>query len=346
MNSFYTKAFSSYEKYDTTIIEGLLENHYSIDSNTKQRIINWLSLFNEKSIENSSLEVFMKSKGYSIEKLYRAILECLSIHKSLFTDDISWFKEKIKFYNETKNYIIFPLKAPFKDINGLSRLFDKCKLEKRNFNLDAYKRELSTTDCKDKSIVIVADISISGTQTKKALKYYMNNYQDNNEFINATKEKENNNEKYFNIGNLNELKKLQENIKKNKLIFISPIMTEEFKENVKNSMVELNIGTSSVQWEYHQLLTSTDYLFGKAKLNNNNYKLLTNLLEDRELISKVFEVEGQNYKNSINDIKNRNTILRVGSLPTKHIRLFTLKPKNGSKPLLDYVGNWKRRKVN
>lgn len=346
IDDFYKSAFNSYSNVDTLQIEKLLKHHYSNTKDIKGRIVTWLCLFNEKSIEGSALECFMKSNDCSIVKLYDAIIECLSLHIGPETDDIKFFRENIEKYNKSEDHIIFPLKHPYRDANGLERLFEKCEFGKREIDVEKEVDKLLGENCTGKTIVIVADISISGSQAKKAMEYYMSEYSSDEKFKEKTIELEEKKEKYFTINSCDELKKLQGNIKSAKnIIFLSPIMTKKFKESILNELKIKGIEVDRITFEYsNSLLNEDSYSLGKVRLNVKNKELLYALMKDRELIKKIFNVKLKSYKNGISDssIVERNTLLRIGSLPTKHIELFSLKPKNGSCSLLDYVDNWKK----
>ncbi|WP_461641110.1 reverse transcriptase domain-containing protein [Labilibaculum euxinus] len=342
----YDRAATLYDQENTVELERKLQYHYASTTNIKERIVSWLSLFSEQTIIDSKLKMYMSSKGYSLEKLYSAIIECLSSHIAISSTDISSFKEKITEYNSLDDHIIFPLKHPYRDGNGLERLFAKCDYRKREIDVEKDVKKLLELDCSDKTIVIVTDISISGSQARKALKYYMNNYKDYSEFRKISKELEDKNEKYFTINNISELNQLQINIKKARnIIFISPIMTEIFKENITAELERLSINTSMINWEFSKLLKEDDYLLGKKRINKENRDLLYELMKDRDLIKKVFQVESiSDYKKSVSktNLAVCNTLLRVGSLPTKHIKMFSLTPTYGVNSLLDYVYNWEK----
>jgi len=339
------KAEHIYSSTDTNALENILKNHFNDSTNIKKRIVNWLSLFNEKSIANSDIKAYMDEKNYSIDILYTAIIESLKAHIPIKDEDLEFFKTSITEYNAQGGNIIFPLKHPYKDSNGLKRLFVRCKLAEREIDVDKYSRELFSKDCADKKLIIPADISISGRQASKALLYYLSEYEDFEKFRVKTKEVENANDKYFVPIDAEQLHRLQKNIKTAKeIIFLSPITTKEFENNISGKLSDLGVN-GAIKFESSKTLNKEDYLLGEKRFDSDHKKLIYVLLKDRELLKLIFNTDGTNYKNGVkNDatIDARNTLLRIESLPSWHIQLFSLRPKNGSKPLLEYVSNWMR----
>ena len=337
------KAKRFYDQMNTNGLDSILKNHYCDATNLRERVVNWLSLFNEKSIEGSELKKFMDEKSSSIDVLYRAIIECLKTHIPISNEDLDYFKSCITEYNNTEEHIIFPLKQPYQDGNGLSRLFVRCDLRQRDIDVDKYARLLFSEDCTAKELIIAADISISGAQAGKALDFYLSEYDSHDQFVDRTKKVEKENEKYFVPHDFKGLEQLQNNIRGvKKIIFISPIMTEDFQEKVSSKLIELGV-KGKIEFQKNSLLTKEDYLFGKKILDQDSKKLIYALLKDSDLINSIFN--GPYYESNYNNdgkIDARNTLLRIQSLPSRHIQLFSLLPKNGSKSLLEYVKNWKR----
>tara|TARA_R110001592_G_scaffold119760_3_gene323192 strand:+ start:278 stop:5869 length:5592 start_codon:yes stop_codon:yes gene_type:complete len=342
------KATELYNQKNTSVLESNLKNHYKETIDVRKRVVNWLSLFNEKNIEGSKLKEFfdLEANSYSIENLYIALIDLLTNHIPISDDDLEYFSGKITKYKESDDYILFPLKHTYRDGNGLERLLDKCSIKKRDFDVEKYANIFFTEDCSHKILIIPNDISISGSQAIKALKYYLNEYADFDAFNEETKNREKIKEKYFHVSEKNKLKTLQLNFRTVKeIIFVSPILTEKFKTRISSELKNYSVNCH-VKFEQSKILTEPDYLLGKKVLNVKAKEIIYNLLQDIELLKKIFIcVDWDTYNDRVKDesaIDKRNTLLRVGSLPSFHIELFSLKPKNGALPLLDYVGNWKR----
>nr|WP_321227674.1 reverse transcriptase domain-containing protein [uncultured Psychroserpens sp.] len=342
------KATEFYNQTDTIELESNLKNHYKNTINIKERIINWLSLFNEENIAGSKLKEFFDSQkeSYEIENLYSAVIDLLKQHIPITDDELKFFSEKINEYNLSDDYILFPLKHTYRDGNGLERLLNKCSIEKREIDVEKYANILFTEDCSNKTLVIPNDISISGGQASKALKYYLNEYADYEAFNKETKKREKRNEKYFHISEEIKLKTLVENFRKIKeIIFVSPILTEKFNIRISSELEGYGV-KSNIKFEQSRELNESEYLLGNKAFNVRNKEIIYTLLKDIELLKKIFNCDNwDTYIDRVKDeptIDKKNTLLRVGSLPSYHIELFSLKPKDGALPLLDYVGNWKR----
>ncbi|PPK94008.1 reverse transcriptase (RNA-dependent DNA polymerase) [Nonlabens xylanidelens] len=344
------KATEFYEAKDTLELESNLKNHYKDSIETKERIINWLSLFNEENIAGSKLKDFfdLKENDYKIENLYSAIIDLLKKHIPITNDDVSFFSKELEKYHLSDDFIIFPLKHTGRDgKNGLARLLEKCSIEPRDIDFEKYAEIIFTEDCSNKTLIIPNDILISGTQTSKALEYYLTEYTDFEEFKGETAKREDKKEKYFYINEEHKLKTLKENfIKVKEIIFISPVITKEFKTNISKKLKEYGVD-GNINFVQNKILEKPDYSIGKKSFNERHKKIIYTLLKDRELLKKIFNCDSKwsNYKNGVKSddiIDESNTLLRIGSLPSRHIQLLSLKPKNGALPLLDYVGNWKR----
>jgi hypothetical protein len=349
-NNSLEKATEFYEATDTATLESNLKNHYKDTLDIKNRIVNWLSLFNEEIIAGSKLKDFfdLKENPYTIENLYSALIDLLTQHIPITDDYLKFFSEKIEEYNLSDDFIIFPLKHTGRDGgNGLARLLNKCSIQPRDIDFENNAEILFTEDCSNKTLIIPNDILISGTQTSKALEYYLTEYTDFEEFKVETTKREDEKEKYFYINEEHKLKTLRENFRKVKeIIFVSLVLTKEFKTNISEKLKEYGVDCN-INFVQNKILEKPDYLIGKKVFNERNKEIVYTLLKDRELLKKIFNCDSKwsNYKNGVKTddiIDESNTLLRIGSLPSMHIQLFSLKPKNGALPLLDYVGNWKR----
>ena len=346
------KATEFYEASDTATLEANLKNHYKDTSDIKNRIVNWLSLFNEETIAGSKLKDFfdLEEDTYKIENLYSAIIDLLEQHIPVTEDDLMFFSKKIQEYNLSDDHIIFPLKDTGRDAgNGLARLLDKCSIPPRAIDFVMNAKILFAEDCSNKTLVIPNDISISGGQASNALKYYLYEYADFIVFTSETEKCEARNERYFIINEENKLKNLVKSFKEIKeIIFVSPILTEKFKARISSELKSYGVNCH-IKFEQSKILTEPDYLLGNKGININSKEIIYTLLKDRELLKKIFkcDIKWRDYYKGVKTdaiIDESNTLLRIGSLPSMHIQLFSLKPKNGALPLLDYVGNWKRKK--
>jgi|GEM_PF-3110748 len=331
------KSFDTYHRKD--ILEKKLIHHYPPRVNIRDRVVSWLSLFSESVIKDSELEKYMISNNIDLATLYETILDILESHYSMDDQDLEFFKNRLLEYNNEVDTIIFPIKNPKYDENGLSRLIDRCGFQPRTFNFFDYKNQLYKVDCKGKKLVIVTDLSISGGQFLKAWEYYNKPHNigdDINDYNNTRiKSKTPQQERYFCFDTIGESQRFRENILGFKtIILLSPMMTVRFAENIQ--------GLSDVFLVEHskELISEDKYLYGKAKFNNSSEKLFLKLSTDIDLIKKLFK-DTSFYEKNVNEerLKKSNIILRPQSLPAHHLLLFSLESKNGVK-LLEHIRNW------
>lgn len=327
-----------------TNLEIKLRLHYNNTTDIRNRIITWLSLFNEHSIKGSELGKYMINKEYDIQMLYLSILEILNLHYSIEDQDLIFFKEKLIEYNTNSSYILFPIKNPLDDNNGLNRLINKCEFKERFFDFLKHRNNLYKTDCRSKKLVIVTDISISGNQLNKAFEYYKRQFQSDSEIniYNSEKvfgkSKTPIEERYFIFNNLIESTRFRHNLQNIKtVVFLSPIITNQFKEVVSSTFKNEEI----IFETNNPLLNKNDYILNESNIDRRYIDIFEKLISDVNLITDLFKIRAKDYKRNIesNPLNNINVLLRVGSLPLKHILLFSLESKQGNR-LLDYVENW------
>ena len=339
----YNKSFMLAEKVYNSFtskaeIEKKLSIHYTNTIDIKDRVVNWLSSINNDSIIGSNLEKYMASKNIELPFLYHSILNLINAHKCYDDDDLSYFKNKINDYKSNENYILFPIKDPFSDSNGLGRLLRKCNFEDRDINFTKYRDIVYNNDCTNKTLVVITDISISGAQTTKAFDYYTRCFSEGQ--ISSDIQDRAIREKYFTYKNESEFDTFNLNINRfEKIIFLSPLMTELYEIKVKEIFKEAYFETNKNK------LKLSEYLFGKYPFNVIELELIKELIQDTELLKKIFLIDSaklEHYQDNHikkNNLEKRNLLMRVGSLPALHLWLLTLQPKKGDK-LLDYVGNW------
>jgi len=351
-NKYYRSALNSFETFPEKI--GLIKKlgfQYNNDFEIKERIVNWLSIFNEKSIEGSVLEKYMDGK-HSIENLHQSILTILEKHISMDENHISFFRSKLEEF-KAKNPKIeyFLIKNAPNDQNGLFRLMEKAKSgEDRNLDFERVFNRLCTSKVESKELVIISDVSVSGDQFEKAIKnYYFKEFIDNedlNSYYLAKKDgrkKSPSEEKYYNFIDKEKSEMFKYNFRNfEKIYFLSPLMTERFKEVVKSIFKEFEIN-SELEFVCIEPVLKNEYLFKNVSLNKDRKALFNALLNDVELLYNLFKWKNsrskKNYSKSLSEIDDANLIFRLGSLTKKHIQLFTLEPKKGKKAL-DYIKEW------
>ncbi|SIS60302.1 Reverse transcriptase (RNA-dependent DNA polymerase) [Chryseobacterium shigense] len=341
------EVFSVVEGYSNfQELKKMFSCHLKDSSEFLNRIAHWLSLFNNESLDGSQLKNYMDENQLNIRYLHTTILEVLFRHNYISEEHINYFRETLIGFVKDEDIIIVPIKNPSDDENGLKRLLNKCGFESREFNWPFNFDKLCKNEIPEK-IVFITDISLTGSQTKKALSYYFKTDYENNDSLNDyfnNKGEEGKNspkeEKYFSFANLDSCKNFYNNIIKCKeIIFLSAISTIQFEETIKDFFANINLNVSFSN--YGNFLSEEEYLYGKLKYHVDEKRLFEVLINDTELLLKLF-LKDKKYKDSLKDFERNNIILRINSLPAKHIKLFTLRPKKG-KPLLDYIPNWKRK---
>ncbi|QKJ32869.1 hypothetical protein HQ865_24970 [Mucilaginibacter mali] len=335
----YEAAEKEYDSYDFQGVESKLKDHYANTINIKERVVYWLSLFNDQSIAGSKFGAYLNENQINITKFYRAVLELISIHYSVSDTALAAFEKSLRQFND-ENCILFPLKHPDRDRNGLSRMLKKCGFQDRELNFEKNVSDLFNQDCKGRTLVIVADTSISGSQADKSLQYYLKVFKDQAEFEKYQVETNKGKEKYFSFTTLAQTQQFQRNLKQiEKIIFITPLITDAFIKRMEALPV---FEGKKIEWVSTDMLSGDSYTLGADHMNMDNKKIIMQLLDDTDLLDKLFRIPDLKMHTEFNrDHSKANILLRIGSLPTKHIRVLSLKPKNGYLSLFDYVENWK-----
>jgi hypothetical protein len=79
------------------------------------------------------------------------------------------------------------------------------------------------------------------------------------------------------------------------------------------------------------------------RFNKDQKEIIKHLITDIDLLKTIFKIEDpEKYIEFGTKTEELNTLLRIGSLPTKHIKLLSLSTLSGQKPLLEYIDNWKK----
>lgn len=328
-------AFEIYNDFEYKArLKELLKYHFETEKDIDTRIIGWLSLFNQTSLEGSKLKKYLDDNNYTISKLYKSILSVLNNHVAINEQDVLFFKRELESYYLKQNTILFPIKDPYRDNNGLLRLLNRCGFPGRHFNFDNQVEKIFGEAHENLSIVIPSDIIISGSQIMRALDYYLEEIKDNSEL--ASRNKKYKNERYYKFQNLDQANIFQSNfLKAREIIFLTPLLTESFKVKISEKFKDYNIVFS-----YSLIINERRYLFKTLQMDVPLKKVFIELIRDDALLKKIFLFNESEDNVSIEDIEDRNLLLRVGSLPAKHLKIFSLQPQHGYPPLLEYVKNW------
>lgn len=348
INHYFNQALNNYNQSDKTSIKNKLKQHY-FDSTTNidLKIVNWLSMFNKDSISGSNLKAYMDQNSFDEDFLQKTILYILNLHEYISNDDITFFEHKLDDFNKNSQCHLFPLKSPQDDTNGLFRLISTFDKGGRLYNFKDKIIGKFYTSKKFQSnefIVIVNDIFLTGGQTKEALEYYLtSNFEDVEKLHEINSDRKNN--RYFIFPTLESVKNFRENFYTvKKIVFLSAISTIEFKENIKLFFKDNLKYTGELDFICSKEIGEQDYLLGKVT-QDYQLNLFVELIKDINLLKKILVFENgdsKTYKKRYckdEAYKFRNLVLRKGSLPAKHIDLFTMKPKKGPQ-LLEYIDNW------
>ncbi|MGI2179043.1 reverse transcriptase domain-containing protein [Shewanella frigidimarina] len=328
----------------------IVKNHYLVKNDiglAKDRVANWLLLFNQVSLKGSKLQKFMDCNNLSLKFLYETILIVLSKHIYISTSDISTFGEYLNAACNNNKSQIFTLKDIQKDKNGLQHLISETGASNlRNTSLNNCFENVVNLKPDVEEIVILCEVGISGTELKKALDFYFRNSRAGIEISEERRACIIETESYFPFDQNNS--SLWSAFKSNfcsvnKVVIVAALVTEKFKNRVENIIKELfnDINRSNVLVEFRVAKVESKFNFNDFidDLPSKKVALFMELLSDIELLKSIFEDDWVMYSKSIkitnNIISNSNMVLRLQSTPKGRFRLFTMKPKSGTKCLLD-----------
>lgn len=330
----------------------IVQNHYLVKNDfeqAKDRVTNWLLLFNRVSLKGSKLQEYMDAEGYSLRYLYETILAVLPKHVYISPEDITKFGGLLTDSMENSKSEIFTLKNIHKDKNGLQHLISETGA--------ANLRALKVDNCFDnivnlspdiEEIVILCDVGISGTELKKALDFYLTNSREGNEIADEKRDDIIEKESYFPFD-------LKDNVlwstfksnfcSVNKVVIVAALITEKFKiraeKVIKSLFTEVNGSEVTIEFRVEKVESKFNFCHFTDDMHTKRVDLFKVLLNDIDLLKSIFEDNWEMYSESIKIKKGRekvldsNMVLRLQSTPKGRFRLFTMKPKNGGKSLLD-----------
>jgi hypothetical protein len=338
-DSFYQSIEKIYEEFTYQDLEKTLKNHYGTSVNIKDRIVSWLTLINETSIKGSEFEKYLGGK-ISLDQVRRAILTLLSVHCPIEDSDIKYFKEQLDLVRNDE-HLIFAIKHPDRDKNGLFRLLAKCGYPDRDPDFEKNVRLMYSGSKIPDKLVILVDTSISGKQFSKGFKYYTTVLNDAESLLKANQNLVNLKDKYFEFKSIQEQKHFINNLKSIKeVIIITPTITEAFKTNV-NGLESLK--DKKITFLSNRVVPVESYMYLHNRFNKDQKEIIKHLITDIDLLKTIFKIEDpEKYIEFGTKTEELNTLLRIGSLPTKHIKLLSLSTLSGQKPLLEYIDNWKK----
>ncbi|RZJ81131.1 MAG: hypothetical protein EOO20_25415, partial [Chryseobacterium sp.] len=199
----YLQATTTYEQHKAVEIEKAVKNHFQDDENVKSRVVGWLNLFNESSLEGSKTIKFLNDNNYQISDLHKSVLDVLNLHIPVEDDDLSFFQEQLLKELDAGS-LIFAIKDPRSDGNGLSRILELIDIKPRGIDFETSFQDMITSNLKDRTLVIATDITISGTQTEHGLNYYESVPETEEQHQEIKKGLVTSDERYFKFANITE----------------------------------------------------------------------------------------------------------------------------------------------
>lgn len=330
----------------------IVKNHY-LDKNdfeqAKDRVTNWLLLFNRVSLKGSKLQAYMDSNEYSLKYLYETILAVLSKHVYISPEDITRFGGLLTDAMENSKSEIFTLKNIHKDKNGLQHLISETGAANlRILKVDNCFTNIVNLSSDIEEIVIVCDVGISGTELKKALDFYLRNSRQDNEITDNERDDIIARESYFSFDHKDSAlwSLFKSNLcSVNKVVIVGALVTEKFKtrveEVIKTLFTEVNDSGVSVEFRVAKVESKFNFCDFTDDMQAKRVALFKELLKDTDLLKSIFQENWGMYSRSIkitdskDKILDSNMILRLQSTPKGRFRLFTMKPKNGGESLLE-----------
>ncbi|MDG3434463.1 reverse transcriptase domain-containing protein [Vibrio parahaemolyticus] len=323
-------------------------HYWEKDTNVvANRILNWLLLFNPSSLRGSDLEAFMKDKGYDFIFLYESILDIISKHTPINQENVSSFKDKLEISISNDKDTFFTLKNINRDKNGLQHLIQSCGADKlRTIELEDCFNDISKLQGNSHNIVILCDVGISGTEFRKALRFYFKNavYQNGKDVALNTETHKIlvNKECYFdydptNIPHWNSFK--QNFMNASSIKILTAASTKEFQSKVNLTLDELCkefcLQKPEIIFDSSLVLKKYNYEHFEQEISHPKKELFLRLINDIELLKKIFLDDWPLYKKSIKNPSKSNLILRLESTPKGRFRLFTMKDKESGNSLFE-----------
>lgn len=311
------------------------------------RILNWLLLFNPYSLKGSDLEEFMKEKNYDLSFLYDCILDIISKHTPISHENVSSFKDKLEVSISNKSDVFFTLKNINRDKNGLQHLIQSCGAEKlRTIKLEDCFNDIAKLQGQSHNIVILCDVGISGTEFRKALRFYFKNavYKGGNELVLNADDHQNlvKKECYFDYDPSNT--SYWDSFKKNfmnasSIRILTAASTKEFQSKVNTTLDELcaefYLQKPEIIFDSSLVLDEYNYEHFEKEISHPKKELFLRLINDIELLKRIFLDDWSLYKKSIKSPSKSNLILRLESTPKGRFRIFTMKDKESGNSLFE-----------
>ncbi|KVX02247.1 reverse transcriptase domain-containing protein [Shewanella frigidimarina] len=333
-------------------VASIVQNHY-LDKydfeQAKDRVTNWLLLFNKVSLKGSKLQAYMDANKYSLKYLYETILAVLSKHVYISPEDVTSFGDLLIDAMNNNKSEIFTLKNIHKDKNGLLHLISETGAANlRILKVDNCFEKIINLSPDIEEIVILCDVGISGTEFKKALDFYLKNFREGKEISDEERVSIIDRESYFSFDQKDSV--LWSSFKSNfcsvnKIVIVAALITEKFKirvnEVIRSLFTEVNGSDITVEFRVVKVESKFNFRDFTDFIHAQRVALFKELLNDIDLLKLIFKDDWNMYSKSIkitsskDCILDSNMVLRLQSTPKGRFRLFTMEPKIGDKSLLD-----------
>jgi len=210
-------------------------------------------------------------------------------------------------------------------------------------------KAMMTKKMSSKTIVFISDVGISGSQSKKAIEYYLGNYANDAEIINANINSKYSKEKYYRFENAMESIQFYDNISQaSRVVLFAPLMTSTYKEEIAKTFPKGRM----LEFLADKCINDNSWYYEHSLLDVTDKQLFEELVKDTALLKSIFKIDetvnngvnnGAKYSDYISSIENlqeRNLVLRRGSLPKKHFYIFSLPSRANDLSLFDFKKDW------
>jgi hypothetical protein len=334
--NYITDLVEDFPGYSESILKAFTHHYYDTDLSEnyiKTRIANWLWQFNAYSLRGSKLRKYMDTNYFKLEDLYRTILNILKVHNYIDEDDVNDFKKNLAKLRQ-EDSLFFPIKSFF-DGNGLSRLIVNIKENRDEIFADCIEKVCNKSKNQNK-LVIMTDISISGTQTNNAFGYYLKQFQTEVDLNKDVKGKDIDKKKlhYYKFESLKQAMDFQACfLEINEIIFLTALATKQYQVGAQTNIIDFfkknNTPLPKFSTCSRRHLEKDEWIYNDCNINPEHRSLFNVFITDYDLIEKVFSLSKDKleaYKESTRprEIKRTNMLLRISSVPKMHFKIFSL----------------------
>ncbi len=282
-------------------------NRATIDRSTtidpERHLMRWLEQFNP---EESS-----------------ALLDVIAAHQCIGLSDVESLIKRASTLK--KRSIMFSAKR-LDDIGGVQRMFSLTQNGNeliRTLELnDSITKIIEHHALTPKTLVILVESIISGSQlTTSFEKHYLSTIDCKPEHIQENR--------LFDIGNdkpkfIDGMKRFEE------IIILTAVYTERGAKRIKNSLSSiLAIDPEKISIEGRPISDADCFLEDSPHIPVSSKAALERLVNDTNRIKSIFDpADVEIYNEGLRTFRRSNLVVRPNSVPKKHLKIFTLTPRN------------------